>query len=68
MTDWQPIETAPRDGARVICRCTLLGEAGYVEDRQTEVFAKWLNGRLVIDQPTGRYYSGFIPTHWLPLP
>lgn len=69
---WQPIETAPKDGTRII---TLVcgfkptigwwGENGWTNDQAEATerlidIADW----LVVDDGT----SGYSPTHWMPLP
>jgi len=63
MSDWQPIETAPKDGTNVllawpyISRCAIMGYY-HPECRQwLEAGAGW----------TG-YSSHYPPTHWMPLP
>lgn len=64
MSDWQPIEAAPKTGERV-----LLGHAASVWEDE------WWNGNEAnwvecIDQPHGfkGEHRGEIPTHWMPLP
>lgn len=71
MSEWQPIETAPKDGARVI-----LGNANgiwmadwrpvYVSGYQPECpwSSAMLNHDHMVDK-SGRYSP---PTHWMPLP
>lgn len=59
MTEWQLIETAPRDGA-FLAFC----DAEIIEDRY--VVAMW-------DRNDGEFYRPFddefiCPTHWMPLP
>jgi hypothetical protein len=67
MSDWQPIETAPRDGRNgmfVVVGVTsgngFTGGKSYVSDPycvwrdQGEVFARWPHN--------------WPPTHWMPLP
>ena len=56
MREWQPIETAPKDGTRVILfvKCGDQCVAGWNDD-----FDMW---QLVGDQFTRT------PTHWMPLP
>lgn len=52
MSEWQPIETAPRDGTIILSFDT---SAGIPID-----LAHWLNGTWRDD--------GGEPTHWMPLP
>ena len=65
MTDWQPIETAPRDGTTVL---------GYLpgrrldEDRDDVVTIYWHDlwgtpGWCITESG-----EGVGPTHWMPLP
>ena len=70
MADWQPIETAPRDGLKVTSHTFLLAHA----DEKWIRFGKWYV------QEGCWYYSGTnersqwaqvrgdAPTHWMPLP
>ena len=61
MTDWQPIETAPRDGGHVIVY-VVLGN-----DLPTVTLGKW----NVTFQRWDIGWSGYVkgePTHWMPLP
>lgn len=78
MSDWQPIETAPKDG-RWILLCGGKIDYGWDGDDQPACVAgQWtehLNRRKV---PEGRwqfawfdggYYGEYEhPTHWMPLP
>lgn len=67
MSEWQPIETAPKDGTRV-----LLGRAEWVE------IGRWLaNSRAYRGAPLGTWMDDADnggpeghdwPTHWMPLP
>lgn len=69
MTDWQPIETAPKDGTHVL----LFWRGGHQIShwRHTQHFQ---NGRISYDNAgwadpygsLGRESSG--PSHWMPLP
>lgn len=59
MKDWQPIETAPKDGTRVL----------LVRDNQ-QVVAFYDMGDWVI-MPSREGNVGWLftnPTHWMPLP
>jgi len=61
-TGWQPIETAPRDGAFVLA----FGEHnGALADCSIAIIQWWDDaGGWFSD---GREYT-FSPTHWMPLP
>ncbi len=67
MSEWQPIETAPKDGTLIICA----GE-GWVEVcswRETKYHgAGWLDGHdeRRTEDYASRPMSGI--THWMPLP
>jgi hypothetical protein len=71
MSDWQPIETAPRDGTRLILLCNGHPSLGrYIHREATtngvrdEVHSfsgwVWAGGFLSHGKPE--------PTHWLPIP
>ncbi len=58
MSDWQPIETAPRDGTKFLAYC----ENGrmrvdWVDEAQRNIY-----GRFWQEHGDNRY------THWMPLP
>jgi hypothetical protein len=65
MSNWQPIETAPKDGNRILV-------SGNTDIATTE----FTNGRWVLspiawdgDGETGGIADlEFVPTHWMPLP
>ncbi|WGR59952.1 DUF551 domain-containing protein [Paracoccus ferrooxidans] len=65
MRDWQPIETAPRDGTKIDLW------TGYNERIADSM---WLNGRGWVFWGTDGFESpGWekvfpAPTHWMPLP
>lgn len=68
MSEWQPIETAPKDGSRIIgwvgeivtldyvppCR---IGSKGHIH-----IPEQWVQ-----ESDSGRC-TPFMPTHWMPLP
>ena len=60
MSEWQPIETAPKDGTEILT----IRSNGYIRN------ARWYDnpfGRkdTVIDCADGKWWS---VTHWMPLP
>ena len=66
MTDWQPIETAPKDGT-VICL------AGYCDDDTWAVGSRWFFWADYWRKYREPFGEGFgrgtpAPTHWMPLP
>lgn len=62
MTDWQPIETAPKDGRQFYCgwfyRGRFIYEIGKVRT--------WESGQSSVVH--GRSSHLIYPTHWMPLP
>lgn len=63
MTDWQPIETAPKDGTRILLHLRQDEEGDYV---RIGYWGKW-NGHLstwCLAEGDGDDN----PTHWQPLP
>ena len=58
MVDWQPIETAPKDGTRILLWDT--DEVVIAEGWQIAV-VNMLSGLK-------HYEAAFNPTHWMPLP
>ena len=58
MSDWQPIETAPRDGSQF-----LAWDGVCIEN------IKWRNGMWQTSWAHDEKYSmNGAPTHWMPLP
>lgn len=58
---WQPIETAPRDGIEFL--------AHDAATKTTHV--TYVNSNGYFHDPDNHYYSeapDFVPTHWMPLP
>lgn len=64
LTSWQHIDTAPKDGSKVLCCTVLSHKLGYyaypVACGYHSEAGSWLN---VHD---GEWFHG--PTHWMPLP
>lgn len=74
MTDWQPIETAPKDGTEILGWCPYHGSAG----RGSTWVIRW-NEEKHTKKPRPYFdASGWVwgvtdlrkhqPTHWMPLP
>lgn len=70
MSEWQPIETAPKDGTRVLVFSP--------DAREPQIFVAWL-GSFILPGTKGEEDEGWIdawsddlvdawPTHWQPLP
>jgi len=71
MNEWQPIETAPKDGSDVLVYCSDTGEqmTAYWDTEAVAAcnpslplplwcYARWINNEPIY----------CIPTHWMPLP
>lgn len=60
MEQWQPIETAPKDGTEILLASTgLLSDIGLCHWRNDNVMVGWTWG-------LGKSFRG--ATHWMPLP
>jgi hypothetical protein len=58
MNEWQPIETAPKDGTAILCW-----------DGHNRVICRRDNGHFnVIHDSEDYHWSEYSPTHWQPLP
>lgn len=71
MTDWQPIDTAPRDGTRVLTWHSM-GSGGAVVNNPSH-HAYGQNGWCVIQSTLDELWPSEIletgsVTHWMPLP
>ncbi len=76
MSEWQPIETAPKDGTDIFGYGLWAGEITGPEQMIKSVdIIRWNNG--LSDFPgdewweclTGDYYATWLePTHWMPIP
>lgn len=68
MSDWQPIETAPKDGRHVLLAVTndppnfpgYVSEGYYEEDRDC-----WYQANT---HWTDQFDGALYPSHWMPLP
>jgi hypothetical protein len=64
--NWQPIESAPKDGTRVILTC-----AGYSHAPHPFSYPDAHQDVVHIARFDGEYWRPFVPnnwTHWMPLP
>lgn len=60
MSDWQPIETAPKDGTMILA----YEHDGLPIYRDT----KWQDGGWLWAEIIDGYDAGWSPSHWMPLP
>lgn len=83
MSEWQPIETAPKDGTLILVAGPVIDSsdvAGYVPWKETYVVLAWWEGSCWLGcfgdyHDTGCPICGgwfeypvVWPTHWMPLP
>lgn len=75
MSEWQPIETAPKTGQEILLYGEWAGEISGPDPRAGKIFVgQWLGGRS--DYPgyewhisgTDAYSAWMKATHWQPLP
>lgn len=67
MTDWQPIETAPKDGT--IFLVFNRGVRGrHIHDVWCGTYLAEKQGLVAAGQFDGAPHLGWLPTHWMPLP
>lgn len=69
--DWQPIETVPKDGTRVLLHLP----SGYVVLGEWQENRHYRNGKLVHESAEWNWGASVVwlfdapePTHWMPLP
>lgn len=67
MGDWQPIETAPRDGTRILVTGGGLAEAISDAEYDTTVGC-WDTPYETLDDRDNEPEGYNRPTHWMPLP
>lgn len=64
MSEWQPIETAPKDAevliAEIVRGFYVVGEARYHHDAECWLWAG--------TDPSDHWAEPLYPTHWMPLP
>ena len=61
---WQPIETAPRDGTRILFYTPHDPETGWLEFVAESHYDK----HGLVDTFVSQWQDGLEPTHWMPLP
>lgn len=67
--EWQPIDTAPKDGTNIILCCNF-------DDRIELTIARWCDnpapagpfGRFMWREMQDSTIAEQVPTHWMPLP
>lgn len=69
MSEWKPIDTAPKDGSEVLL---YLG-APWLKIEKARWYAPWSNwqcGTIPADPAREECYGigSSVPTHWMPLP
>jgi hypothetical protein len=62
--DWQPIETAPRDGTQVLLIARYPTNVAWSD----QYHSWWYTRAVTEDVHWARWPHSFLPTHWRPLP
>jgi hypothetical protein len=68
MTDWQPIETAPKDGTAILIWPAQSALTGSTECMIISYVVRWHDWKESWIEASGEEYDTFYPTHWMPLP
>jgi len=66
--DWQPIETAPKDGPPILIYDSGDSWSGIIEPEPVIYVCVWEGWNKCWVEADGEQYSVFKPTHWMPLP
>ena len=66
MSEWQPIETAPKDGTKILVHGPMKEDPATAtpHDRTYTEVCPWYLGRWTVTWKVGHGE----PTHWMPLP
>jgi hypothetical protein len=65
MTEWRPIETAPKDGAAILI---WPAQSSFTGDDKISYVVRWNDWKEAWIEASGEEYDTFYPTHWMPLP
>lgn len=66
MADWQPIETAPKDGTEILLFELQCYDEPYIA---TGIWHRWDGGERWLPAVYGGARTDYFdPTHWMPLP
>lgn len=67
--EWQPIDTAPKDGTFIILGGGMWGDEELAAAKRVMI-ARWLNDEWMVCVAEGGYSCFPIigPTHWMPVP
>jgi hypothetical protein len=74
MSEWQPIETAPKDGDAVIVHCQAEEAVGIAQWKYLCMHGLykwgwyWVHAEPDEDPDPYDYYPECFPSHWMPLP
>jgi hypothetical protein len=68
MVDWQPIETAPKDGTRILLWDTDEAVIAKWDDISMGGAKGWQVAVVNMIGDVNYYDAAFNPTHWMPLP
>jgi hypothetical protein len=65
MSEWQPIETAPKDGTRILA---LIRQSDYIKILHWEPDSSYERTKYPEYHQWFDGYTHWIPSHWMPLP
>jgi hypothetical protein len=64
MSEWQPIETAPKDGQTIVAFRNEIGKGAYTLIFWDDVEGQWAGLTATHEKMLAKHQ----PTHWIPLP
>ena len=69
MTEWQPMETAPKDGTAILA-WPICGGGFYSPEGEAQIayVMRWEERKSIWVEASGEEYMQCSPTHWMPLP
>jgi hypothetical protein len=65
MTEWQSIETAPKDGSAILI---WPAQSAFTGNDTISYVVRWSDWKEAWIEASGEEYDTFYPTHWMPLP
>lgn len=66
--EWRSIDEAPKDDKPIFAVVIFHENYGYTPREVGTLKIKWYQNKWTANQPTGRYFTGFTPLLYIPIP